>query len=111
MKTNRASVQTILFSKWSSVSPLGQAPISMSLNTMCLPPPLIDAASIRGKVASQSVQKRILGKRKMHLFIQQTKKKHASTKLPVRLYKPSFTAVCQSQKLKNGVIAHNKMML
>lgn len=109
MKTNRASVQTILFSKWSSVSPLGQAPISMSLNTMCLPPPLIDAASIRGKVASQSVQKRILGKGKM--FIQQTKKKYTSTKLPVRLYKPSFTAVCQSQKLKNGVIARNKMML
>lgn len=56
----RASVQTILFSKWSRVSPLGQAPISISLNTMCRPPPLIDAASIRGKVASQSVQKRIL---------------------------------------------------
>lgn len=60
----RASVQTILFSRWSRVSPLGQAPISISLNTMCLLPPLIDAASIRGKVASQSVQKRILEEKK-----------------------------------------------
>lgn len=58
----RASVQTILFSKWSRVSPLGQAPISISLKTVCRPPPLIDAASMRGKVASQSVQKRILEK-------------------------------------------------
>lgn len=28
---NLASVQTILFSKWSTVSPLGQAPVFMSL--------------------------------------------------------------------------------
>ena len=30
-KLNLASVQTILFSKWSTVSPLGQAPVFMSL--------------------------------------------------------------------------------
>lgn len=28
---NLASVQTILFSKWSTVSPLGHAPVFMSL--------------------------------------------------------------------------------
>lgn len=65
----RASVQTILFSKWSRVSPLGQAPISMSLNTICRPPPLIEAASMRGKVASQSVQKRTLGEKTQRHFL------------------------------------------
>lgn len=64
----RASVQTILFSWWSRVSPLGQAPVSMSLNTMCRPTPLMDAASMRGNVASQSVQKRILRSDKSHSF-------------------------------------------
>lgn len=65
----RASVQTILFSWWSRVSPLGQAPVSMSLNTMCRPTPLMDAASMRGNVASQSVQNRILGSNKSHTFV------------------------------------------
>lgn len=64
----RASVQTILFSWWSRVSPLGQAPVSMSLNTMCRPTPLMDAASMRGNVASQSVQKRILRSDKIQTF-------------------------------------------
>lgn len=56
----RASVHIMRLSRWSSVNPLGQAPISISLKTTCLPLPLIDAASIRGKFASQSVQKTIL---------------------------------------------------
>lgn len=70
-KRYRASVQTILFSWWSRVSPLGQAPDSMSLNTMCRPTPLMDAASMRGNVASQSVQKRILrpNKRRSCFFV------------------------------------------
>lgn len=56
----RASVHIMRLSRWSSVSPFGQAPISISLKTTCLPLPLIDAASILGKFASQSVQKTIL---------------------------------------------------
>lgn len=56
----RASVHTILLSMWSKVSPLGQAPVSMSLKTTCRRFPLMEAPSIRGNVASQSVQNRAL---------------------------------------------------
>lgn len=44
------------------VRPLGQPPLPISLWMVRRPNPLIEAASILGRFASQSVQNRILGK-------------------------------------------------
>lgn len=65
----RASVQIILLSMWSKVSPLGQAPESMSLKTTCRRFPLMEAPSMRGNVASQSVQNKALLTTKLYVKI------------------------------------------